>query len=286
MEDALKTARVGSMDQNNVWNGMGGQGWVEAQALLDHTFKPFEVLLADAVSEASVTRVLDVGCGTGATTVAVARRVGVGGSCLGIDLAEAMIDAARTRAESEGVSATFVCSDAQTYGFDKAAVDMLISRFGVMFFDDPIQAFANLRHAASDGAELRCIAWRGPEDNPFMIEAERAAEPFLPGVSKRVPNEPGQFGFAERTRVRDILMQSGWRKIDVAPMDVTCAFPASDLDLYLTRLGPVGRALQATDDRTRDTVMSAVRPAFDPYLCDAEVRFNAACWVISARAGE
>lgn len=285
MEAAVNPSRERSTDQGSIWNGPGGRGWVEAQALLDQTFKPLEVLLADAVAEAPARRILDVGCGTGATTVAVARRLGEDGTCLGIDLSEEMIAAARARAEREGVSVTFICSDAQTYRFVAPAVDMIISRFGVMFFDDPIQAFANLRGAAADGAALRCIVWRSPEDNPFMTEAERAAEPFLPGVSRRVPNEPGQFGFAERAHVRNILVESGWRDVDIGPIDVPCAFPEAELELYLSRLGPVGRALQTADDRTRDKVVEAVRPAFDPYLHGAEVRFTAACWVISARGG-
>ena len=273
-----------STDQNSVWKGPGARGWVEAQALLDQTFKPLEALLADAVSEASAGPILDVGCGTGATTVAVAKRLGADGRCLGIDLSEEMIAAARARAEREGVSVTFMCSDAQTCQFHPPAVDMIISRFGVMFFDDPIQAFANLRGAGSNGAALRCIVWRGPEDNLFMTAAEQAAEPFLPGVSRRVPREPGQFGFAERAHVRDILAASGWRDVDITPVDVPCAFPEAELDLYLSRLGPVGRALQTVDERTRDKVLAVVRPAFDPYLHGAEVRFTAACWVVSARA--
>lgn len=279
------TFRDSSPDQNRIWNGTGGQGWVEAQALLDQTFQPFEDLLVEAVWQASAKGVLDVGCGTGATTVAVARRLGADGSCLGVDISEAMIDAARARAEREGVPATFICSDAQTYEFDPAVVDMIISRFGVMFFDDPIRAFANLRRTASNGADLRCIAWRSPAENPFMTAAEQAAEPLLPGVSERVPNAPGQFGFADRVRVQDILTQSGWGKIDIAPIEVPCAFPASELVLYLSRLGPVGRALQGTDDLTRAKVIESVQPAFDPYLDGAEVRFTAACWMISARAG-
>lgn len=275
-----------SADQQQIWSGTEGQGWVEAQDLLDETFKPFEALLADAVEETSARCVLDVGCGTGGTTVAVARRLSAGDRCLGIDVSETMIDAARARAERDGVPATFICADAQTYAFEPATVDLVISRFGVMFFDEPVRAFANLRRAASGGAELRCVVWRSATENAFMTEAERAAEPFLPDVSKRAPHEPGQFGFAARDRVQDILTESGWRNADIAPIDVPCAFPEAGLELYLTRLGPVGRALHAADDRTRAEVMAAVRPAFDRYRAGAEVRFTAACWMIRARADQ
>lgn len=117
-----------------------------------------------------------------------------------------------------------------------------------------------------------------------MTAAERAAEPLLPGVSRRVADEPGQFGFADPDRVREHLTRSGWQEIDVTAIDVPCSFPASELDLYLSRLGPVGRALEGAADRTRTRVLETVRPAFDPYVQSEEVAFSAACWEISARA--
>lgn len=280
----MTSLRDDSNDQSEIWKGTGGRGWVSAQALLDEVLRPLEDLLVDAVS-AAARSVLDVGCGTGGTTVAVARRIGAEGSCLGIDISEVMIEAARDRAERAGVSARFICADAQTYAFEPATVDMILSRFGVMFFGDPVQAFANLLRVARDGAGLCCLVWRGPAENPFMTVAERAAEPFLPGVSRRAPDEPGQFGLAEAARVREVLTRSGWRGIDVAPIDVPCAFPVSELNLYLTQLGPVGRALQRTDRATRERVIEAIRPAFDRYVEGNEVRFNAACWMVRARAG-
>lgn len=143
-----------STDQNEIWNGTGGEGWVMAQALLDQIFRPLENLLTDAAWQASARHVLDVGCGTGATTVAVALRLGSDSNCIGTDLSEEMIKAARARAERDGASANFICADAQTYAFDPATVDLIISRFGIMFFDNPVKAFSNLRRATSNGAEL------------------------------------------------------------------------------------------------------------------------------------
>ncbi len=151
-----------SITQQEIWNGTGGQGWVLSQDLLDLTYQPLEALLADAVSSASARRVLDVGCGTGATTVAIQRRLGVDGSCVGIDLSEVMIDAARARAEREGSAATFVCADAQTHLFEPASVDMVVSRFGVMFFSDPVRAFANLRSAAVEGGACAASSGAAP----------------------------------------------------------------------------------------------------------------------------
>ena len=278
----MSAVQQSEAEQTMQWGSRRGHAWVEAQELLDRLFQPFENVLVDAVGATGGRRVLDIGCGTGSTTVAVARRLGAGGSTVGVDISEPMIAAARVRAERERVPATFVRADAQTYAFEPASYDTIISRFGVMFFDDSVRAFANLRRAAKDGAALRAIVWRSAEDNPFMTVAERAAAPLLPNLPVRKPHEPGQFAFGDPQRVRSILEQSGWSQIDIRPLDVECALPEKDLVAYLTRLGPVGVALQEADERTRARVIDAARAAFEPYVRAAEVRFTAACWMVGA----
>jgi SAM-dependent methyltransferase len=271
-------------EQTKLWNGVAGHAWVEMQALLDQILKPLEDRLVAAVAARSEGQVLDVGCGTGSTTLAVARRFGTKGRSVGIDLSEPMIAFARARAERERSPASFIRGNAQRHGFEPASFDTIISRFGVMFFDDPVAAFANLRHAARDGAELQCIVWRSAADNPFMTTAERAAAPLLPNLPARRPNAPGQFAFADRQRVEAILKGSGWSGIDIQPIDVVCTFAEADLIRYFTSLGPVGMILQEADARTRTQVIDTVRAAFDPYVCGAEVRSTAACWMVVAVA--
>lgn len=228
---------------------------------------------------------LDVGCGTGSTTLAIARRLGAKARCTGIDISEPMIAAARERAEREGSPTRFIRADAQVHDFEPAGFDTIVSRFGVMFFDDFVRAFANLRRAASSGAELRFIAWRSPEENPFMTTAERAAAPLLPNLAARRPDAPGQFAFADRRRVSTLLEESGWAGIDIQPIDVACVLPERELVRYLTWMGPVGALLQKADDLTRTKVLETLRPAFEPFVHGAEVRFTAACWWVGARAG-
>jgi SAM-dependent methyltransferase len=283
-ETIMDVARQTDDEQTTVWNGLGGRAWVEAQELLDQMFKPLEDLLVEAVFAESGSRVLDVGCGTGSTTLAVARLLGAKGRCVGIDISDPMIAAARARAERERTPAGFIRANAQTHAFDPASFDMIISRFGVMFFDDSVRALANLRRAARDDAKLRFAAWRSPAENAFMTTAERAAAPLLPNIPVRRPDAPGQFAFADRRRVYSILDESGWAEIDIRAIDVACTFPEKELVRYLSRLGPVGLILQEADDRTRTQVIEAVRAAFDPYVHGAEVRFNAACWMVGARA--
>lgn len=271
-------------DQAACWNGAGSQGWTAMQDVLDDVLQPFEDLLIGTLSPQLHHRLLDIGCGTGGTTVAAARRLGAASQCTGVDIAERMIAAARARAESERAPANFIVADAQTHPFERGYYDTFISRFGITFFDDSVRAFTNLRNAAASDAALRCLAWQGASENPFMIAAEQAAAPLLPNLPARRANEPGQFAFADRNHVRTILQSSGWSAIDIHAIAVPCVMPESALIPWVSQLGPVGRALASVDDDLRAEVIAKVRPAFEPYVHGDEVRYTAACWLIEARA--
>lgn len=270
--------------QARLWNGPAGQAWVEAQVILDRMFEPLERMLVDTVVAASARHVLDIGCGTGATVLAACRALGPHAQCTGVDISAPMIAAACARADREGLAAAFICADAQVHAFEPAGADMIVSRFGVMFFDDPLAAFANLRRAARLGAGLRCLAWRSAAENPFMTTAERAAAPFLPALPARRPDGPGQFAFADPDRVRGILAGSGWTDIDIHPVDVALTLPEPDLMQYLTRLGPLGLVLDQAAEATRARIIQAVRAAFEPYVQGAAVVYAAALWSVAATA--
>jgi SAM-dependent methyltransferase len=271
-------------DQSALWNGPGGRAWVQLQELLDQILEPFENLLVEVAARWPAVRVLDVGCGTGTTTLAIARRSGATGRCVGIDISEPMLALARQRGERENTNATFIHGDAQTYSFEPKSFDVILSRFGVMFFADAHEAFANLRRAATSEAELSFIAWRSAAENPFMTTAERAAAPLLSDLPIRRPDQPGQFAFADRGGVQALLETSGWSEINIRPLDVECTFREKDLVRYFTHLGPVGRALQGTGEPTRTQIVETVRAAFERYVRGAEIRFTAACWMVRARA--
>ncbi|HEY4210253.1 MAG TPA: class I SAM-dependent methyltransferase [Steroidobacteraceae bacterium] len=283
----MNTPQRNDTGQRALWNDSAGRAWVEMQAVLDQVLKPFQDLLLDEVratgESGPLREVLDIGCGAGSTTLAVARELGPKGRCVGVDISEPLVAAARARAVSEGSAGSFIHADAQEYPFEAESFDCVISRFGVMFFDDPVRAFANLRRAAKAGGALRCIAWRSAAENPFMTTAERAAAPLLQNLPARQPNAPGQFALGDRSRIATILAESGWTEVEIQPVDVLCTLLEKDLTGYLTRLGPVGIALKELDDRTRSQVVEAVRAAFEPYVTGAEVRFTAACWMVRAR---
>lgn len=270
-------------EQRALWNGPAGQAWVAAQQTLDRVLGPLERPLVEAVAEGSSARVLDVGCGTGSTSVAVARRLAPTGRCVGIDISRPMLEAARLRATQQRVAARFIEADAQSHSFVAGSFDTIISRFGVMFFSDPVAAFANLRSALDERGLLHFVAWRSAAENPFMTTAERAAAPLLPTLPVRSPEGPGQFAFADERKLSALLTDAGWVDVVIRPLDAECSFPATELEGYFTRLGPLALALGRVDDVVRSRVITAVRAAFEPYVEGAEVRFVAACWEVRAR---
>lgn len=265
------------------WNGPAGKAWVDARPMMDAMFRPLQDQLVAAVRDHGAAHVLDVGCGTGSTTMAIAEALPPGGTATGADISATMLEDATARAAA-GSRARFVVADAQTHAFPDRAFDLVVSRFGVMFFEDPVPAFANLHRATKSGGHALLIAWRPAADNPYMTAAERAVAPLLPDLPPRKTSGPGQFAFGDADYVRDVLTGAGWHDVAVTPLDVPCAFPAEALDRYITGVGPVGLALREADDATRARVLAVAREALAPFVQGDTVRFTAACWQITARA--
>lgn len=270
--------------QAALWNDANGKAWVEMQPILDEILAPFERLVVNAGYPGEGGNVLDIGCGAGATTLAMARRVGEG-HCVGLDISQPLVALATERARVEGVAnASFEGGDAQAYAFESGRFDAVVSRFGVMFFDDPVAAFANVRQAARRGGKLAFAAWRSPAENDFMTTAARAAAPFLPPAPVPDPDAPGQFAFADGAKVKRILEASGWSSIEVERADVPCRIAEGDLMTYVTRLGPVGAALREVDRATAEKITAVLPTAFAPFVKHGEAHFNAACWLVTALA--
>lgn len=262
-------------EQAAMWNGAGGHGWANARDMVDVVLQPYEDLLVAAALKKPRTKVLDVGCGTGGTTRAIAAALG-DVPCTGVDISGPQIEVAE-----KAPNVRFVHADAQVHAFEPE-FDLIVSRFGVMFFDDPVAAFANLGTAALPGAELNVVVWRGPEENPFMTTAERAVAPLMPDLPAFDPNGPGPFGLADPDRTRQVLEDSGWTGSDIQQVDLTCTMPEDMLPKYLTMLGPVGRALQGMAESKREEILGTLLRHFDPFVRDGEVRFPTGAWQISA----
>jgi SAM-dependent methyltransferase len=277
----MSRINIANPDQSALWNDRTGRTWVELSDMLDRLLAPFVPLLLDEIGPVAGRQILDVGCGAGALTLAAADE---GGQSLGVDISAPLIEAARARADRRDVAtAGFVEADAQTHTFDEASFDIIISRFGVMFFADPVAAFRNLRAAVKPGGRMACLAWRGGAENAFMTAAERAAADILqlPG---RDENGPGQFGFADPDRVRAILRDAGWQDSAIRPVDMICTLPERELAVYARRMGPVGNLLPTLEGAARAEVERRIDAAFRPWVEDGAARFTAACWMVTARA--
>ncbi|ATC33849.1 methyltransferase domain-containing protein [Caulobacter vibrioides] len=270
-----------AQDMSAYWD-RAGRVWVEQQALLDRLFQPIAKAVVDRADLRAGEAVLDVGCGSGATTFEAAWRVGPQGRAIGADISGALLELARRRAGEQALEGVdFVHADAQTHDFG-VAFDAIVSRFGVMFFPDPVAAFANLRRALKPGGRLVFACWRSPEDNAITQVPLDAAAPFLPEVPKFERNAPGRFAFADPGRVRSILAEAGWRDIAIAPLDEPTPVSFEELMTMSLRVGPLNPILTNADEALRTKVRDAVAAALAPRVQDGVARMDSACWLVSA----
>jgi SAM-dependent methyltransferase len=280
-------AHARNADQIDYWNGPGGQRWADRQEAQDILLTPILDILIERTRPLPGERVIDVGCGSGATSFAFARRVGPSGHVLGVDVSGPMLARARQRARSD-LPVDFVLADATLYPFDPASFDVLASRFGVMFFAEPAVSFANLRRALRPSGRLAFVCWREPRENPFFMAPLQAVYKHVPKLPQQGPEDPGPFSFASEARVRRILGEAGFTGIEMEPCDLS-------LDLATGRgleaavqggleVGPASRALQDHPPEVREAARNSVREALTPFARGDNVLLPAAIWSVTARA--
>jgi SAM-dependent methyltransferase len=274
--------------QIQYWNDTAGPRWVALQELIDDQIRPLGQLTMDRGAVQPGERVLDVGCGCGDTTVELARRVTPGGAVTGIDISAPMLEQARRRAREQGAVADFALADVQTHPFPPGMVDLIYSRFGVMFFTDPTAAFANLHGALTRGGRLAFVCWQTLPENPWMFVPLGAALQYLPPPALPAPNAPGPFSFADPARVRTILAGAGFRDVAFEDVRQTLTIGAgAGLDEtvdFLLQMGPTAAALRETADLSlQPRVVAAVRDALAPYVTEQGVRMASASWIVTAR---
>src|SRR3954466_5683742 len=207
-------------DQIAFWNGPGGQHWVDRQQSQDMVFAPISELLIDRAHATGGERVVDVGCGCGDISVLLAQQVGPTGQVLGIDVSAPMLERAQQIAPG-ALPVSFVLADATVYPFDPASFDLMASRFGVMFFADPVLSFANLRRALRPSGRLAFACWREPRENGWMMTPLMAVYKHVPKLPQPGPEDPGPFAFASEERVRGILTKAGFADIRMEACPLT-----------------------------------------------------------------
>jgi SAM-dependent methyltransferase len=280
---------IANTEQAEHWNtGDGVAHWISNHARYERMHAPFTAMILAAAGLRPSGNVLDVGCGCGGTTLAAARLVAPG-QATGLDLSAPMLARARADAEASGVdNAVFLQGDAQVHPPGPARFDAVLSRFGVMFFDDPVAAFANIRSASRPAGRLVFVCWQPLDANQWLLVPGAALAEHVPVGGFGAGDGPGMFAFADPDRIRQILATAGWRDIEItgkhASIPVGGGGGVDDAVEYL-RTGSIGRTMLAgADAAMADRAVASVRAALTPYADAKGVHLDAAVWLVQAVA--
>jgi SAM-dependent methyltransferase len=283
---------MSSPNDNSVkesWHGAVADRWVQEQARLDEMMRPFGQAALMTLAAGSGEWVLDIGCGAGTTSLELADSVGSTGGVCGIDISEALLQHARERAAASGVSnVQFVLADAANHRFERG-FDALFSRFGVMFFTDPVGAFNSLHGALLGSGRLAFVCWQDLERNPWAhlpLQAARAAAPSLPLPALIQPGQPGPFAFGDMEYVNDSLRAAGFRHVDITAFErpMHLGSSAQDAADFCMRIGPASRLAAEANASETPKIHEAVLKAIEPFATPRGVWIDAATYVVSARA--
>lgn len=272
------------------WNGKSGERWVANQIRLDAMLEVFGAATIEAAAPVAGEQILDIGCGSGTSSLALAARVIPGGHVLGIDISRPLLTRAQERVPPDA-PVTFRLADASRAELPECGFDLLFSRFGVMFFDDPAEAFTHMRRALKPKGRLAFVCWRGASENDWahlQMEAIRNIVPPSP-----LPNlgTPGPFSFGDRNRIEHILSSAGFAEIAIAPFDHVFPFGQGDtrkeaIDDALEmafEVGPLSRILTDQPDDVRARASAAIRAAFAVRPGERSIFLDGAAWIVTAQ---
>ncbi len=273
-------------DQIAYWNDAAGLTWAKLQGVLDRQVQPLGREAIRRLAPRAGERILDLGCGCGQTSLAIAAQLGPAGAVLAIDVSRPMLAVARARDPSPaGAAIEFREADAQVEPFAPATFDAAFSRFGVMFFADPVAAFGNVRRALKPAGRLTFVCWRGLEESEWMRVPLEAAKDLLPPAAPADPQAPGPFAFADAARVRRILVEAGYADPRIEPFDAMVGGTGLEETVrLLCRIGPLGAAMRERPDLL-PAATDAVRAALSSRLGPDGVRMRAAVWIVQAANG-
>jgi ubiquinone/menaquinone biosynthesis C-methylase UbiE len=269
-------------DQHEYWNQAGGERWVKHQDALDQMVRPFGKAALERLALRAGEHVLDVGCGCGDTLIELGRAAGEQGSVTGIDLSEPMLARARERV----AAATLIAGDASDHPFGRK-FDAIYSRFGVMFFSDPVAAFSHLAAALVPAGRLAFVCWRAPEENPWASLAFSAVRSVLPDVALPWKDSgPGPFAFGKRERIAEVLGAAGFASIDIAAFDADVVLSntgLADAVRFTLTAGPASRLLAEASPAQKQRVEEALGRSLAPHLSGDRLTLSGATWNVLAK---
>ena len=277
---------VVNVDQQQFWNEVKGDFWVTLKPRIDPLLSPFGVAALNALSAAKGERILDVGCGTGETSVELAKLVGPGGKVQGIDFSRPMLERARAEAVSapQGVL-SFKEGDAEVQQFVPKYFDAVFSRFGVMFFDDPVAALGNIRTAIKPGGRLAYVCWASRKDNPWIGIPTGVARQFLDIPPAPPDDAPGQFAMEREARIFDVLGRAGWSEVSVEKfeMEHNMGKNVSDAAGFICQMGPMSEPFGNASPALRSKCITAVEQALEPFKTSRGIDMKFSTWIVSAK---
>jgi SAM-dependent methyltransferase len=267
------------------WNGPGGQRWLDRQQQQDALLAPIAELLMDRAAATAGESVLDIGCGCGTTSIALARAVAPRGRVLGVDVSAPLLARARQLAP-KGLPIDFALGDAAVFPFEAGGADLLFSRFGVMFFADPTRSFVNIRGGLRGGARVVLACWREPRENSWLLLPLQEAYRHVPRLPEVGPEAPGPFSLASEPRVRRILTDAGFTAVKLEPINLSLDLADgrgldAAVDTALS-IGPASRALDGQPPALRTAAAVSVRAALARYQVGNRVPLPGAIWIVTA----
>jgi len=279
-----------NQDQKEFWNGTGGASWVAGQAEMDAFLSPFTEELMQRAAPAAGQSVLDIGCGTGDTSLRWAAAMGARGHVLGVDISEPMLALARARVAAAGApNVHFALKDAQSDSLDAdltVPADLVISRFGVMFFDDPPRAFANIRGHTKPGGRLAFVCWQPVRENEWVHIGLAIAKKHVDFPPPPDPYAPGPFAFADVDRTLGILADAGWSDGAAVPFvtKINQGSTARGAAEGLMLRGPISRVMAEASDAQKQAVLSDLEQALAAKMRGGGIMLGGASWVVTATA--
>ena len=276
-----------NIKQKQFWSGAGGDVWVDKQREMDIMLNPLGERAIQGLDLSGEIKILDIGCGCGATTLEIAKAV-TQGEVIGVDISEPMLErATKTASDMMLTNTSFQVKDVQVDEMPNSYFDIAFSRFGVMFFEDPFEAFKNINHSLKDNGQLSFVCWQHASLNPWQSLSIQVIKEFL-DLPAPAPKSPGPFAFEDKSYINEILTESGFRDIEIKDnQEDIVMFSGKSIreacEDYLTINPVVTEMLKNSPTKLREEILEALIGKFSDFHNNDGLLFPSATWIVTAK---
>ena len=276
-----------NIKQKQFWSGAGGDVWVDKQREMDIMLNPLGERAIQGLDLSGEKKILDIGCGCGATTLEIAKAV-TQGEVIGVDISEPMLErATKTASDMMLTNTSFQVKDVQVDEMPRSYFDIAFSRFGVMFFEDPFEAFKNINHSLKDNGQLSFVCWQHASLNPWQSLSIQVIKEFL-DLPAPAPKSPGPFAFEDKSYINEILTESGFRDIEIKDnQEDIVMFSGKSIreacEDYLTINPVVTEMLKNSPTELREEILEALIGKFSDFHNNEGLLFPSATWIVTAK---